>query len=241
MCYNTDLSTEKSMDQKKEFVNLKDKELLIFDLDGTLINSIPDLTLAINKTLSHYELLPLTIPQVTPFIGNGAKTLVRRALEKVSNKKVSTDFLKQALAYFIQAYQRNVCQETYLYSGVVETLQYLHEKGYKLVICTNKPFLFVEPILDKLEIKPFFKTWIGEASLPEKKPQGTPLLYLAHKMNTSKDKCIMIGDSKNDILAAQNAGMESIGLTYGYNYNENIEDYNPTIVLESFSNLQKVL
>ena len=241
MTDNKALHTEQSIDQKKELVNLKDKEVIIFDLDGTLINSIPDLTLAINKTLSHYELQPLTIEQVTPFIGNGAKTLVQRSLEKAAGKKVSADFLNEALNFFIPCYQSNVCEETYLYGGVFETLKYLDEKGYQLVICTNKPFPFVEPILNKLNIKAFFKTWIGEASLPEKKPQGTPLLYLAQQMNSSTEKCIMVGDSKNDILAAQNAGMQSIGLTYGYNYNENIEDYNPTIVLESFSNLQKVL
>tara|TARA_B100000809_G_scaffold264418_1_gene320190 strand:+ start:441 stop:1166 length:726 start_codon:yes stop_codon:yes gene_type:complete len=241
MTDNKAFHTEQSIDQKKELVNLKDKKVIIFDLDGTLINSIPDLTVAINKTLSHYELLPLTIEQVTPFIGNGAKTLVHRSLEKAAGQKISTDFLNEALKFFMTSYQSNVCEETYLYNGVFETLKYLHEKGYKLVICTNKPFPFIEPILDKLEIKPFFKTWIGEASLPEKKPQGTPLLYLADQMNGSTDKCIMVGDSKNDILAAKNAGMESIGLTYGYNYNENIADYNPTIVLDSFSNLQKVL
>ena len=240
MNHNTALNTEKSIGQKKELVNFEDKELIIFDLDGTLINSIPDLTLAINKTLSHYELLPLTIAQVTPFIGNGAKTLVERALEKATNKKVSPKVLSEALAYFIPTYQSNVCEETYLYRGVFETLKYLDEKGYQMVICTNKPFPFIEPILDRLEIKLFFKTWIGEESLAEKKPQGAPLLYLVDEMKTSAEKCVMVGDSKNDILAAKNAGIESIGLTYGYNYNENIEDYNPTIVLDSFSNLQKV-
>ena len=241
MTDNTPLDTQKRIDQKKELVDLKNKEVIIFDLDGTLINSIPDLTIAINKTLLHYKLPPLTIEQVTPFIGNGAKTLVHRALEKSTNQKVSTGFLNEALDFFIPFYQNNVCEETYLYSGVFDTLKYLDDKGYKLVICTNKPFPFIEPILDKLAIKSFFKKWIGESSLPEKKPQGAPLLYLADQMNSSVEKCIMIGDSKNDILAAQNANMESVGLTYGYNYNENIEDYNPTIVLESFSNLQKVL
>jgi phosphoglycolate phosphatase len=234
------LNPEAGSNQKKEVTNFEHKELLIFDLDGTLINSIPDLTLAINKTLSHYKLSALTIEEVTPFIGNGAKTLVFRALKKATGKEVSKEFLNEALTYFIPAYQSNVCEETYLYPHVLETLKYLHNKGYKLVICTNKPFDFVEPILEKLAIKKFFLQWIGEASLPEKKPQGAPLLYLAKQTNTPTDKCIMIGDSKNDILAAQNAGMESIGLTYGYNYNENIADHYPTIVSESFSNLQKV-
>ena len=238
---STTVKTVKNNSLNTELKSFEGKKLLIFDLDGTLINSIPDLTLAVNKTLNHYNLPSLTIEEVTPFIGNGAKTLVNRALNKVSTKEVAPEFLEEALNVFIPFYKGNVCQDTYLYPGVMETLQYLKDKGYTLVICTNKPFRFVEPILDKLEIKHFFKMWIGESSLPEKKPQGTPLLYLAEQTNTAIEQCVMIGDSKNDILAAQNANIESIGLSYGYNYNENIEDYNPTIVLESFSNLQKVL
>lgn len=109
-----------------------------------------------------------------------------------------------------------------------------------MVICTNKPLDFIEPILDKLKIKQFFKYWIGENSLPLKKPNAAPLLYLVDTMNTTIEKSIMVGDSKNDILAAQNAKMENIGLSYGYNYNENIADYNPTLVVDQFSELQKL-
>ena len=222
-------------------MNFKDKELIIFDFDGTLINSIPDLTLAVNKMLSHYNLLPLTVEQVTPFIGNGAKPLVLRSLEHaMPNKEISIELLEAAFEIYFTAYKEVTCEETYYYPGVLETLNYLNNKGYKMVICTNKPFRFIEPILDKLSIKQFFKYWIGEDSLPEKKPTATPLLYLANKTNTSIEKCIMIGDSKNDILAAQNSNMESIGVSYGYNYNENIADYNPTLVVDSFADLQEL-
>ena len=222
-------------------MNFKDKELLIFDFDGTLINSIPDLTLAINKMLSHYNLLPLTVKQVTPFIGNGAKPLVKRALEhSMRNQKISTALLEESFEIYFLAYREVTCDETYMYPGVLETLTYLNKEGYKMVICTNKPFSFIEPILDKLSIKQFFKCWIGEDSLAEKKPNAAPLFHLANEMNTIVEKCIMIGDSKNDILAAQNSGMENIGVSYGYNYNENIADYNPTIVVDSFVDLQKL-
>lgn len=222
-------------------MDFKNKELIIFDFDGTLINSIPDLTLAINKMLSHYNLSPLTIKQVTPFIGNGAKPLVKRALEySIKNKEVSTPFLNEAFEIYFSAYKEVTCDETYMYPDVLETLNYLHKKGYKMVICTNKPFGFVEPILDKLSIKHFFKCWIGEDSLSKKKPNAIPLFHLAKEMNVTIKKSIMIGDSKNDILAAQNANMESIGVSYGYNYNENISDYNPTIVIDNFAELQEL-
>lgn len=226
---------------KLSIVNFKDKELIIFDFDGTLINSIPDLTFAINKMLSVYGLSPLTVKQVAPFIGNGAKPLVKRALEySMQNQEVSKELLEEAFEIYFSAYKEVTCDETYMYPGVLETLNYLDNKGYKMVICTNKPFDFIEPILDKLSIKKLFKCWIGEDSLSKKKPNAAPLIHLTNEMNTIVEKCIMIGDSKNDILAAQNSGMESIGVSYGYNYNENIADYNPTVVVDSFADLQEL-
>jgi phosphoglycolate phosphatase len=89
-----------------------------------------------------------------------------------------------------------------------------------------------------LEITPFFDYWIGEDSLSEKKPSAIPLLHIAEKLEVSVKDSLMVGDSKNDILAGQNAGMDTLGLTYGYNYNENISDYNPTVVKDRFSDLK---
>lgn len=220
-------------------MNFKDKELIIFDFDGTLINSIPDLTLAVNKMLAYYNAQPLTIEQVTPFIGNGAKPLVKRALQKaMPDKDLSEAFLKEAFTVYFSAYKEVTCQDTFMYPGVLETLQFLDEKGYNMVICTNKPYGFIEPILDKLAIKSFFEDWIGEDSLSEKKPSAAPLFHLAKTAGTTIEHCVMVGDSKNDILAAQNSGMQSIGVSYGYNYNENISDYKPTIVVDRFAELQ---
>jgi phosphoglycolate phosphatase len=222
-------------------MNFKEKELIIFDLDGTLINSIPDIVLAINKMLSNYNALPLTEQQVEPLVGNGAKLLVKRSLMlSMNTQDVSNELFEEAFTNYFAAYRDAVCEKTYLYPDVLETLPYLYEKGYKMVICSNKPFSFMEPILEKLAIKQYFKYWIGEDSLPEKKPSAAPLLHVAHEMETSIEKCIMVGDSKNDILAAHNAGVASIGLTYGYNYNENIADYNPTIVVDRFAELKKL-
>lgn len=222
-------------------MNFKEKELIIFDLDGTLINSIPDIVQAINKMLSNYNSPPLTEQQVEPLVGNGAKLLVKRSLMlSMNTQDLSNEMFEEAFTNYFAAYSDSVCVETYLYPDVLETLTFLHEKGYKMVICSNKPFHFMEPILDKLAIKPFINYWIGEDSLPEKKPSAAPLLHVAHEMKTNIEKCIMVGDSKNDILAAHNAGIPSIGLTYGYNYNENIADYNPTVIVDRFVELKKL-
>lgn len=218
----------------------ENKKLLIFDLDGTLINSIPDLTLAINKMLQSLDIDPLKVEEVRPFIGNGAKTLVSRSLNYTHKNNVSEELFDKAFPVFMQSYKETPCKDTFLYPGVKETLEHLINKGYKMMICTNKPLEFVEPILDKLVIKQFFQNWIGENSLPEKKPSGAPLIHLANQANVNIEECVMIGDSKNDILSAQNAKMENVGLSYGYNYNENISQFNPTIVLDQFIDLKKL-
>lgn len=222
-------------------MNYKDKELIIFDFDGTLIDSVPDLTLAVNILLSHYDLKPVTIEEATPFIGNGVKILVERALKyALPAEKVTNELFEEALEVYLKAYKDNLCVDTYLYEGVKDTLKYLHKKEYILAICTNKPFEFIEPILDELSITQFFKYWIGGDSLPEKKPDGAPLLHIAAEMKKDVKQCVMIGDSRNDILAAQNAGMDSIGVSYGYNYNEHISDYDPSKVVDKFAELQSL-
>lgn len=223
-------------------VNFKNKALIIFDFDGTLINSIPDLTLSLNRMLAFYHLPPLTIEQVTPFIGNGARPLVQRAID-FSTKDIVTSKIEfeEAFQRYFKSYLENSCVETYAYPGVIDTLKYLKKKGYKLAICTNKPSVFIEPILKKLDIKEYFDYWIGEDSLPEKKPSASPLLYLAAQEKVDINQCLMVGDSKNDIYAAHNANIESVGVSYGYNYNEHIADYNPTLIIDNFSDLKDCL
>ena len=222
-------------------MNYKDKELIIFDFDGTLIDSVPDLTLAVNKMLAYYDLKPITIEEATPFIGNGVKILVERALKhSFPPEKITNELFEEAFEIYFKAYSDNLCVDTYLYAGVKETLKDLYDKGYTLAICTNKPMEFIEPILNELLIKQYFKCWIGGDSLPKKKPDAAPLLHIATKLNKELEQCVMIGDSRNDIEAAKNAGMDSIGVSYGYNYNEHISDYNPTKVVDNFEELQKL-
>ena len=130
---------------------------------------------------------------------------------------------------------------TVTYSNVPATLTRLKEMGYRLVIVTNKPFAFVEPILESLTLSGLFKLILGGDSLDKKKPDPLPLLHACEKMNVSAEQCVMVGDSKNDILAANAAGMQSIGVTYGYNYGEDIGLHNPTVKIDDFSELLELL
>ncbi|MBV7440396.1 phosphoglycolate phosphatase [Weeksellaceae bacterium TAE3-ERU29] len=216
-------------------MNLSNKELFIFDLDGTLIDSVPDITLGVNDTLTELSLPNFNEDKIRAWVGNGAEKLMERALEaafKEKGEEKALDF-SDVMTVYLKNYKNNLTINTYAYKGVIDTLNLLRERNIKMAIVTNKPFDFIEPLLEFIGIKQFFSLWIGADSLPTKKPNPEPLLHVCEELNVLPEKAIMVGDSKNDILAAQNAKMNSIGLTYGYNYNEPISVYHPDIVLDN--------
>ena len=210
-------------------------KLLIFDLDGTLIDSALDLHTSINHTLKTFKKEEIDINAVRKYLGNGAKMLVTRALSG-GEDEYNEDEVKKALKVFMDHYRKNSCNKTYLYDGVKETLEKL---THKKVIVTNKPYEFVEGILEKLDIKHFFEFWIGGDSLDEKKPSPKPLLYVCNKLDINPKNAIMIGDTKNDIFAAKDANIKSIGVTYGYG--KNIEVYKPNLIINHFKELLTVI
>ena len=211
--------------------------LLIFDLDGTLIDSAPDLTASVNYTLKQLGENEISIDNVRNYLGNGAEKLITRAL---SNGKEEWDRgeVKKALEIFKAYYRKNVCVKTYLYEGVKETLEKL---PHKKAIVTNKPYEFVGDILKTLKIDKYFEIYIGGESLPEKKPSPMPLLHVCKKVGIKPDNAVIIGDSKNDILAGKNAGIKTIAVTYGYNYGEDISIYKPDFIIDKFDKLLEVL
>ncbi|TWX68148.1 phosphoglycolate phosphatase [Colwellia sp. C1TZA3] len=225
----------------------ENKTVLLFDLDGTLVDSAPDLATAINKMLLALDLT--TFPQeiIRDWVGNGAKTLVERALQHSLNNNTTLDEdlsearKSKALAIFLNYYQQCLCLESTLYNDVKATLLALKKQGYRLAIITNKPAEFIEPIITGFGLNSLFELLLGGDSLAERKPHPLPLIHACETLNVSASQCIMIGDSKNDILAAKAAHMQSIGLTYGYNYGEDIRVYQPDWCLENFAELLPLL
>ncbi|HHB94033.1 MAG TPA: phosphoglycolate phosphatase, partial [Campylobacterales bacterium] len=177
------------------------------------------------------------------WVGNGAKILVDRALSASSEIDDSIDpiFRQKALDIFLNFYEKNLSIYTVAYPNVITTLKSLKKEGYTLTIVTNKPYKFVEPILKGLGIYELFEFYLGGDSLKEKKPQPEPLLYVCDKLDVSIYDCLMVGDSKNDILSANACGMDSIGVTYGYNYGEDISIYNPNEVIDNFADIISLL
>jgi len=223
-----------------KFIN---KKAILFDLDGTLVDSAPDLALAVNHMLETLGRETYESDTIRSWVGNGAQTLVKRALcgSSVVDDNTDPELLADALDLFLGYYAKNLCVETTTYPNVSDTLESLKAQGYRLVLVTNKPFDFIKPLLDGLELTELFEYYIGGDSLSKRKPDPLPLLHVCERLDLHPTECLMIGDSKNDILAANAAGMQSIGVSYGYNYGEAISIYRPDHVVNDFSEIMSHL
>lgn len=183
------------------------------------------------------------IGSIRMWVGNGAETLVRRGLSGSVeiNKHLDEKLVDEALDIFLASYKAHLSEATVAYPQVLETLQTLKERGFKLAIVTNKPSAFVPDILKSLNIETLFDLVLGGDSLAVKKPDPEPLLYVCKQLKIEREDAVMVGDSKNDIEAAHAAKMQSVGVTYGYNYGVGIETFKPTVVIETFDVLLKYL
>ncbi len=219
------------------------KEVILFDLDGTLINSSQDLALAVNHMLKALNRDTFSEGIIHGWVGNGAQRLVQRALsgQREIDENLDPALFAEALEIFLAFYAQNLCVATVTYPNVPSTLKALKSMGYRLVIVTNKPFAFVEPILEGLKLSGQFELILGGDSLAQKKPDPMPLLHVCNKLGVTVKECVMVGDSKNDILAANTCDMQSVGVTYGYNYGEDIGVYEPSIIIDDFGELLKFL
>ena len=217
-----------------------EKSLLIFDFDGTLIDSVPDLAAATNLMLSQLGKPTYPESKVRNWVGNGSRKLVERAL--VGSAEVTPEALKRedanhAEQVFFEAYEQTSGSKTVAYAGVEAGLKQLQEAGFILALVTNKPMRFVPKLLQHFAWQDLFAIVLGGDSLAEKKPDPAPLHYVCGQLLVNPNKAVMIGDSKNDILAGQNAGMDTLGLSYGYNYGQDIRDFAPTQAFDDFSSL----
>lgn len=220
------------------------KQLLIFDFDGTLIDSVPDLADATNAMLTTLGKDTYPLDTIRNWVGNGSRMLVERALVgkiEVLEDELTVEETEHAEQVFFDAYKNLSDSKTVAYPNVDSGLRHLKEAGYTLALVTNKPIRFVPKILESFGWTSLFDMVLGGDSLTTKKPDPAPLLHVCDKLGVMQDKAVMIGDSRNDILAGQNAKIDTLGLSYGYNYGQDIRDLNPTAAFDDFATLVKYL
>jgi len=213
---------------------LEDIALVVFDLDGTLIDSAPDLAVAVENTLAEYDLPASGVDKVRGWVGNGSHKLVERALADAGAPQIDVD---EAHAVFIKHYAALPCANTVVYDGVIECLTTLRSRGYDVMLITNKPIAFLPPILEAMGLDGFFSLTLGGDSLNEKKPHPGPLLHAARQGDVAPAACLMVGDSRHDIQAGKAAGFRTVAVTYGYNHGDPISDSAPDHLVDSLAEL----
>lgn len=218
-------------------------KLIAFDLDGTLLDSVPDLAVAADQAVQALGFPAVSEEQVRDYVGNGADVLVGRALSQSMTIDPALDeaLLVKARELFDDFYDKSGHKLSHLYPAVTETLAELKQAGFTLALVTNKPSKFVPEILAKHGIDKYFVDVLGGDAFPEKKPNPVALNWLMEKHNCQPEEMLMVGDLKNDILAAKNAGCAAFGLTYGYNHGEPIAASNPEFVADTIADLIDVV
>jgi phosphoglycolate phosphatase len=187
---------------------------VIFDLDGTLIDTASEIAVALGRTFAELKLSPLPKKAVENLIGRGVHSMVERALQQAGEPSVDVD---AAVARFEEHYASTVGTEAELFPGVLEGLALLRDGGYKMSVVTNKPRYFTEKLLDRLAVKDLFAGLVAGDDGIRRKPHGDMLAAACSAMGSSAAASLMIGDSDNDVLAARNAGCPVWCVPYGYN------------------------
>jgi len=187
--------------------------ILLFDLDGTLVDSVPDLTLALNQVLGEHGYKPLTPAEVAPMVGDGVPALVERAFAARGGGIAEA---ASALLRYIAVYEANATNLTRPYPGVPETLAFLRNRGYRTAVCTNKLQQASETVLSGLGLVGLFDGVAGGDRYKVKKPDKGHLLGLIAELGGDAQRAVMIGDSENDAAAAHAAALPLIIMSYGY-------------------------
>lgn len=217
-------------------------QLILIDLDGTMIDTVPDLAFSVDDMMRQLGLPERGEDRVRDWVGNGVERLVKRALLDQLEGEPDADQFGQAYPLFLESYQTHNGRHSRLYPGVAEGLAWLREQDFHLGCITNKAERFTLPLLRQLAIFDTFSLVISGDTLPTKKPDPAPLLHAAKHFQVSPAQSWMIGDSSNDVKAARAAKFDAIVcVPYGYNHGEDIRDAHPDVVIERFTDLPKVL
>lgn len=216
-------------------------EMILIDVDGTLVDSVPDLSYCVNAMLRQLGLPERDETKVRDWVGNGVERLVQRGLVGALDGRPDAELYRRALPVFMELYSENISQRSHLYPGVLEGLSYIKGTGISLGSVTNKAARFTEPLLQDLGIYEDFSLVVSGDTLAKKKPDPAPLLYAAEHFQVEPAQALMVGDSVNDVNAARAAGFQIVCVSYGYNHGQDIRDARPDAVIDSLAEIRTIL
>jgi len=220
---------------------LKKPELVLIYVDGTLVDSVPDLTYCVDQMMIALGLQPHGEDKVRNWVGNGVERLTRRALIGQLDGEPDDALFEKAYPIFLALYAENTCVRSCLYPGVKEGMEYMKAEGYKLGCVTNKDAQFTLPILKTLGIHDDFEIIVCGDTLSKKKPDPLPLLHSAEQLGVKPENAMMLGDSISDVKASRAAGFQITCMSYGYNHGVDINEANPDAVIDSMAELSDIL
>jgi len=212
----------------------KQVRLLVFDLDGTLVDSKQDLALSVNAMRTEMGLAPLPLDLITSYVGHGVTLLVRRSL----GTHATSENVEKGLAFFLAYYRDHMLDHTGPYPGVAEALEKLSDQ--KMAVLTNKPVNFSREMLTRLGLASYFAYIYGGNSFPQKKPDPIGLHKLMEDLLISARETLMVGDSDTDVLTGRNAGVWTCGVTYGYGA-QTLQKVSPDLVIDDMRELPPLL
>jgi phosphoglycolate phosphatase len=212
----------------------KQVRLLVFDLDGTLVDSKQDLALSVNAMRKEMGLAPLSLELISSYVGHGVTLLVRRSLGDLA----TDENVENGLAFFLDYYRQHMLDNTAPYPGVSEALEKL--KGCKMAVLTNKPVNFSREMISRLGYDRYFAYIYGGNSFPLKKPDPMGLHKLMEDLQVSPRETGMVGDSDTDILTGRNAGVLTCGVTYGFGAHT-LEKVSPDLIIDDMRELPPLL
>lgn len=220
---------------------MKKPEMVLIDVDGTLVDSVPDLAYCVDEMLKALELPVRGEERVRHWVGNGVERLVRRGLVNDLDGEPDEALFEKAMPIFNALYAENTSKRSCLYPGVQEALDFLRTTDVKIGCVTNKAAQFTLPILKDLGIADYFEVVICGDTLEKKKPDPLPLLHAAEQLAVQPQNSLMLGDSMSDVKAARAAGFSIICMSYGYNHGEDIRDYDPDAVVDRMDEIKQLI
>ena len=208
---------------------------VIFDLDGTLLNTLGDIQSVLNESLEKFNLPKITYEQAGKFIGNGAKKLVERA---VGNR---IDLVPQVYEYYAEKFAKCANERTELYEGEEQALSVLTSAGIKLAIITNKPQNATNAVFAKYLANFEFSEVLGQTEYYPLKPNPASTLAVIEKLGVKKDECVFVGDGETDVATAEAAGVKCISVLWGYRTREQLEGAGAKLFAENFKELTQLI